>query len=215
MMKAKNEQTEPKPAPISTLTRRQRRELQVQRNKSEHLWIIGLIAATVLLLILVVVISNRKQQLVGGDEEIPTLGNAHVQDGTTSPIAYNSVPPTSGPHYGSIANWGIYREPLRYEQILHNLEDGGVVIYYQCEEECPEVVEQLEEVITPYVDAGRKIVLLPNVPTWTENNSQPLHQDMEALIAITAWQRIDKYNEFEPSRLQAFIERYEGIDNHR
>jgi hypothetical protein len=165
---------------------------------------------------MIVVALNLTNQRAGGDEEeVPSQGNSHIQDGGVSPIVYNSVPPTSGPHYDSIANWGVYSEPLRYEQILHNLEDGGVAIYYQCEEGCPEVVQQLEEVVTPYLDAGRRILLLPNVPTWTENNSQPLHQDMAARIAVTTWQQIEKYDELNPTQIRAFIERYEGIDNHQ
>ena len=215
MMKAENEQEETKRISTYALTRRQRRELQVGSKNQDRLWLIGIVVITVVLIAMVVLLSNRNPQLAVGNELIPSLGNSHVQEGSVSPIAYNSTPPTSGPHYGSIAEWGTYTEPLRYEQVLHNLEDGGIAVYYQCEEECPEVVEQLEEIVAPYLDAGRRILLFPNVPTWTENNSQPLHQDMEARIAVTTWQRIEKYEEVEPAQIRAFIERYEGINNHQ
>lgn len=43
---------------------------------------------------------------------------------------WNSMPPTSGPHYGTPAIWGSYDEPIPLVQTLHNLEHGGVVIHY-------------------------------------------------------------------------------------
>jgi hypothetical protein len=114
-----------------------------------------------------------------------------------------------------MANWGVYKEPLRYEQVLHNLEEGGVAIYYQCEQECPELVAQLEEVVTPYIVSGHKVLLLPNVPTWGPMYNRPWHQDMETRIAITTWRHVEKYNVIEPTKLQAFIERYEGTDSQK
>ena len=53
--------------------------------------------------------------------DVPTL--------TTKP-KWNSMPPTSGPHYGSPAVWGFYDEPIPLVQTRHNLEHGGVVIHY-------------------------------------------------------------------------------------
>jgi hypothetical protein len=43
---------------------------------------------------------------------------------------YNSFPPTSGPHYFQWVLWGIYDEPVRQIQAIHNIEHGGVVIQY-------------------------------------------------------------------------------------
>ena len=43
---------------------------------------------------------------------------------------YNSFPPTSGPHYAQWVLWGMYDQPVRQKQAIHNLEHGGVVIQY-------------------------------------------------------------------------------------
>ena len=43
---------------------------------------------------------------------------------------YNSFPATSGPHYYQWVLWGIYTEPVRQIQQIHNLEHGGIVIQY-------------------------------------------------------------------------------------
>jgi hypothetical protein len=105
-------------------------------------------------------------------------------------------------------------KPIRYEQLVHNLEDGGVIVYYQCEDECPELVEDLTRTVEPFVNAGRHVVLAPNDPTWTVNDSQPLHKDMGAPIAVVTWQHLLKLDEYDHDKIRAFIERYEGIDHH-
>jgi hypothetical protein len=94
------------------------------------------------------------------------------------------------------------------------MEDGGVIIYYQCPEGCPEMVEQLKEIVQPYISAGRHVVLAPNDPNWSINGGQPLHKDMGARIALTAWTRILKMDEVDEDAIRAFIQRYVGIDHH-
>lgn len=201
----------------ATATRRSSNPIRaknVQRRRNVNLLLAGGITLFVGLIALVVYRNIRNQQPVGDEQVLAPLGNTHIEDGGVSPIQYNSTPPTTGPHYGGMAPLGVSSTPVRYEQILHNLEDGGVAIYYQCEDGCPELVSQLEEVVTAYERTGRKVLLAPNDPTWTVNDSQPLHKDMESRIALTAWQRVDKFVDFDEARIRKFIERYEGIDHH-
>jgi len=143
-----------------------------------------------------------------------TQGNNHIADGSRSPVAYNSTPPSSGPHYPGIAPWGSYTRPFAYEQLVHNMEDGGVVVYYQCSDGCPDLVAQLDGVVQSYLKQGRHVILVPNDPTFTNGGSSPWHQDMGSRIALTAWQRIDKFDDFDAERIRQFIDAYEGIDNH-
>lgn len=144
---------------------------------------------------------------------IETSDTAHIPNNSRSTFEFSSVPATSGPHYSTAAEWAVYDEPLRYEQVLRNLEEGGVAVYYQCDPACPELVKQLEQIVTPYLASGRKVLLLPNVPTWREMYNKPWNQDMGARIAVTTWKDAEKYNKIEPAKIQAFIERYEGIDH--
>jgi hypothetical protein len=190
------------------------RAKNVQRRRRENLLLGGGVVLFVGLIALVIYLNIRSQQPVGNEQVLTSLGNTHIPDGDVAPIQYNSTPPTSGPHYGGMAPFGVNNTPVRYEQILHNLEDGGVAVYYQCEADCPELISQLEEIVTTYRRAERKVLLAPNEPTWTIDNSQPLHKDMENRIALTAWQRIDKFAEFDEARIRKFIERNEGIDHH-
>lgn len=151
---------------------------------------------------------------VAGEQTYPMQGNIHIANGKTSPVAYNSAPPTSGPHYPNIVAWQVYEEPFRYEQLVHNLEDSGIILYYQCETACPERIQELRAVAQPYIDAGRHVVVAPNDPTWTLPDGAKPHQDMGAPITVTAWRKLLKLETVDPEKIGQFIEAFEGIDHH-
>jgi Protein of unknown function (DUF3105) len=64
-------------------------------------------------------------------KEADALSGEHTiqNPGGTSP-RWNTDPPTSGPHYGVAAIFGIYEEPLEIARVVHNLEHGGIFILY-------------------------------------------------------------------------------------
>lgn len=191
------------------------RERAAQQKRRQNLKLWGGIATVVLVVIGIVALNVWSNRPVGEEISLRSQGNTHIPDDALKVIDYNSTPPTSGPHYGSIAPWGVYDEPIPYERILHNLEDGGVAIYYQCANGCPELVEQLEAVVTPYINGGEHVVLMPNDPDFVSAAGQNLHEDMGNRVALAAWQRLDKFDEFDAERVRGFIERYEGIDHHQ
>jgi len=129
--------------------------------------------------------------------EFPSLGNAHIPSPATPHIPYNSDPPTSGPHTPYLAKWGIHDRPIPKEEQVHNLEDGGVVIQYNCPEGCAELVEKLTAISRRY----DRTVLAP-------------YPGMDRRIALTAWRRLDKFDEFDEPRIVRFINAHIGIDHH-
>src|SRR3989344_1710779 len=60
-------------------------------------------------------------------EVIAELGRDHIPVGALRP-EYNSNPPTSGSHYAVPADWGAYDSEVPDEQLVHNLEHGGIGI---------------------------------------------------------------------------------------
>lgn len=206
----------PPASPLSSRSAREAmREAAARKRRNQNLMLIGAGVLVAALVIALVALNFRRNQPVVGEQTFPSQGNVHIPLGSVSPVAYNSTPPTSGPHYENLAAWGSHAEPQRYEHLVHNLEDGGVVVYYQCEDGCPELVSELERILEPYFAAGRHVVLAPNDPTWTVGGSQPLHRDMGARIALTAWQKLLTLDEVDEETIRQFIERYEGIDHHR
>jgi len=109
-----------------------------------------------------------------------TLQAVAAQSGAHSLTAdqtsdWNTDPPTNGPHYGGNSAtgdagtviWGAYTEPLQLARVVHNLEHGGVYMFYG--DEVPEsVVEQLRTfydrhkngtLLAPYPKLGDKVAL--------------------------------------------------------
>jgi Protein of unknown function (DUF3105) len=129
--------------------------------------------------------------------EVPTLGNQHIASPDTPHRPYNTRPPTSGPHLESLARWGIHSQPIPDELQVHNLEDGGVLVQYNCRE-CEELVAKLRAIVSRFPD---RVILAP-------------YPHMDTRIALTAWGRIDTLETFDEQRIVRFIEAYRGIDHH-
>jgi len=131
--------------------------------------------------------------------KLADIGNAHIQMATDPHVPYNSEPPTSGPHLPYIAPWGIHTEPIVKELQVHNLEDGGVAVQYHCATPCPDLVAKLTEIVRRY---ETQVILAP-------------YPGMRTRIALTAWTRLDAFDDFDEARVVRFIRAYRGIDHHK
>ncbi len=129
---------------------------------------------------------------------LPHQGNRHVQTLNEAIPNYNSDPPTSGPHLSYIAPWGIHTEPIPRQLQVHNLEDGGVMVQYNCPDGCPDLVAKLRAIVSSY---DRQVILAP-------------YPGMKTRLALTAWTRLDAFDDFDEKRIRRFITAYRGIDHH-
>jgi hypothetical protein len=118
--------------------------------------------------------------------------------------AYNSNPPTSGPHSPRFETWGVHDVVVPKEVAVHNMEHAGVIVWYNCNggpeplsaDECAELRNELSSVVQLMV-AERKSVLMTPFP------------EMPDRIALTAWQYLDSFNEFDRERVELFIDTFE------
>ena len=158
-------------------------------------WLIG---AAVALLIAVPIFLNVRERRSGPGEFFASQGNAHIALGS-SHVAYNSNPPTSGPHTPDLVAWDAYDYEVPEERLVHNMEDGGVILWYKMgtPEENEAHIRQLEEASRGY----RRVVIAPR-------------SDLDTQYALTAWTRLDKFDTFDAARIDAFLNAYEGIDHH-
>ncbi len=176
--------------------REQQRQARARQRRNRRVWRIGLailIIGGVGALLLVAIFRPEP------GEQVASQGNAHIIESQMGQFTYNTSPPTSGPHLGSLADWGVHQEPIPNELQVHNLEDGGIMVQYSCNDGCPDLETQLRGIVERY-DEG--VILAP-------------YPGMDTRIALTAWQRIDQFEEFDQGRIEDFIRAYRGIDHHQ
>ncbi len=140
---------------------------------------------------------------------IDTIGNDHIEAIDQPHIPYNSSPPSSGPHLGNLVPWDEYDEEIPAEVYVHNLEDGGVALTYNCPEGCDGVTETLRSVLADYDNDN--VLLFPYDDIVDT-------QGVARTGAAVAWGRIYYFDDFsDPStenELRDFIDAFEGVDHH-
>jgi hypothetical protein len=173
-----------------------RLDRRVSQNRRRRPWVGAAIAAVAVVAAVVGYFAYRATADLPG-VKMPDQGNLHLKATSDPHTPYNSDPPTSGPHLPYIAPWGIHTRPLPRELQVHNLEDGGVIVQYNCE--CPDLVAKLRDIVDKY---ERHVILAP-------------YPEMKSTIALTAWTRIETLSAFDAQRIRRFIEAYRGIDHHQ
>ena len=181
---------------MSVSTKLSRKEMQ-QRERGRRKLIWRLIWSAVIALIVVgfgYKIWQSSQPKLG--VAVPEMAAQHIKDGEQHE-KYNSDPPTSGPHYAQPTKAGFYDEALPDETLVHNLEHGYVVIWYNCtgldDKACSTLKTKIHEVMD---SAGRtKLIAVPR-------------PSLSGLIAATTWGRLYKSETFNADELLEFIKEF-------
>jgi hypothetical protein len=136
-------------------------------------------------------------------ESIQVMADSgHVSEGD-DPGPYNSNPPSSGPHYANEFDAGFYDESeaanmAEYPEgyLVHNLEHGYVIFWYNCEllddQGCINLKEQINSVMDQ--DGGFKLIAFP----WSSQ---------EVPLTMTSWGQMQRFETFDEGQALAFIER--------
>ena len=133
----------------------------------------------------------------GPGEEVEDLGRVHFD--TLSERAssgyYNSSPATSGTHSPTWERCGIFEEPVQDEILVHNLEHGFVNVHYNTTD--PILIGQVEA-------AAR------GLPGWPNYYLFAPYPDMDATIALTAWNRVLYLDSVDEDAMQQFADAYQA-----
>jgi len=130
-------------------------------------------------------------------EQFSSQGNQHVDQGTQ--IDYERIPPLSGPHYTSTTDAGFYEETPPLGELVHTLEHGAVVIYYDPAETTDEANESMRQFAAEHTGTWQSVVAVPNP------NDNP-----EATYVLTAWNHRLYMDEYDPETVHAFLSEYLG-----
>lgn len=128
-------------------------------------------------------------------ESFPEEPADHVPPGTA--VQYRTEPPTSGQHYSGVAPAGMHDQAVDPRLLVHNLEHGNVVIYYDRDALPPEAVERLRELTGRYRGYWDGVLAVPR-------------SDREHPLVLTAWTKMLRLKEFRPAAVDAFIDAYRG-----
>jgi Protein of unknown function (DUF3105) len=166
----------------------------------------GVLAVGVVIIGLVLLLGGGPSENIG--EQQPNDGADHITPGTIFPAAqrpYSSTPGTSGPHWdpSGIANWGVYTTPQPEEQLIHNLEHGGIVIWYDAEALDADQVDELAQYVTRQNASGvsgrYKFILSP----WEG-------PDFGHPMAVTAWRQLLYLDEVDTGTIDEFARAHYG-----
>ncbi|MBI3442354.1 MAG: DUF3105 domain-containing protein [Candidatus Sungbacteria bacterium] len=150
----------------------------VRRRKIRRtLWIVGILLAVAAGVWLIGWLAIRSAKNAPGIS-YQEVGREHIDLHAPVPKPYDSNPPSSGAHYPTPANWGVYDYEINDKIFIHNLEHGGIWIAYRPNVPA-KVIEDLKGIVKEF--GGSKIAMAPRSAN-------------DADIAIVAWTRVLKFN---------------------
>ena len=122
----------------------------------------------------------------------PSEGQSHLANGTMF-TNYKSVPPTSGPHWETPADPRFYDQPIPLAQVVHNLEHGQIVIYYQG------LSEEERERLESYVNDARPALL-----------AMPAPAGLQGKLVMSAWTVAQTCETASSAAIDEFRRRFQG-----
>ena len=129
-------------------------------------------------------------------------GGTHIAEGTQG-SGYTSVPATSGQHWSAADSpgpWGVYTNAQPQERLLHNMEHGGIVIWYSPSQVSTTDVATLTQFVQQQITTERfKVILTP----WSGANFR--HP-----VAVTAWNWLLYQDSVDLDVIRSFIDAHYG-----
>lgn len=123
----------------------------------------------------------------------PDHGRGHTPMGQAIP--YPEDPPTSGVHWPEWTTPGFYSAAEPKEKLVHALEHGNVVIYY--DQPSADVVSTLKGWAGKFSGQWDGVVVVPR-------------QGLGQAITLTAWDKVLRLDTWEPAVAAAFVDAYRG-----
>jgi len=141
--------------------------------------------------------SQRSEPCLPGTA-VAILKSPHLSVAALRKVHYNSIPPTSGPHFAIPPTPGIYDAPLQPGAFVHAEEHGHVVIAY-----APSLPAAQVSVLKDIAKAHPRDVLMTPYP--------PLPQG----LALAAWGRLERFDQADRPGVERFIVALAGRYDHR
>ena len=188
-------------APLSP-RERQRQKRQSQKRRSQLIWGAFILAGVAVVGYAAWQVGFsvwRASQSTTGQTEELMESILHVDVGT--PIEYNTDPPTSGEHYAEPLPAGFFEEtPAGYDaeqpeaHIVHSMEHGYVIFWYNCEiisaDECTDLKEDIQGVMNGF--NFLEVIAFP----WNS---------IDVPLVMTSWGQSQAFESFDDVAARTFV----------
>jgi hypothetical protein len=124
-------------------------------------------------------------------------GTEHVNPPET--VDYGTSPPTSGPHYPRPSSAGYYTERPALENLVHSLEHGAIVIYYDPANLSESAEDDLRSLTQEYTRPWQGVLAVPHV-----------EDDPDSPYVLTAWGHLLRLESYDEETVRAFLDAYRG-----
>ncbi|WP_049979783.1 DUF3105 domain-containing protein [Halolamina rubra] len=114
-------------------------------------------------------------------------------------VDYERDPPLSGPHWDGTVAAGFYTETPQLEELVHTLEHGAVVIYYDPATLSDEEEASLRAWSSNYQGTWQSVVVAPNP-----------NDDPRGDYVLTAWTHRLVLEDYDAEAVHAFASEYLG-----
>lgn len=138
-------------------------------------------------------ITEGKASLEKKVDNRPDNGRGHTTSGQA--INYPEDPPTSGVHWPEWTSPGFYSSAEPKEKLVHALEHGNIVIYY--DQPSSDVTNTLKGWAGKFSGQWDGVVVVPR-------------QGLGQAITLTAWAKVLRLDTWEPTVAAAFVDAYRG-----
>ncbi len=140
----------------------------------------------------------------GGNFDDPRL--AEFDDAFTTPeqdhlnagvlFNYPTIPAYGGPHSSNLLPCSVYPDEQSQERIVHTMEHGAIIIFFQPDVASGDDITQIRQVGTELLRSGSRIVVAPN-----RNLTNP--------VVVASWGRLLPLASFEEAPVRAFVDAFE------
>lgn len=158
---------------------------------TEHKVFIGIGLATVFIMVGGIFLLSKQDERLNKSlmgQEVKIEGRSHLPQGTE--IQYNSNPPAGGNHYATTAHAGIYDTPPADGNLVHSLEHGAIILWYNPKKLSKDQVEKLKNIFNQ--TSGKGIMVA--------------RDSMDVSVGVSSWGRVLKLETIDEKQIKAFFE---------
>lgn len=130
-----------------------------------------------------------------GLQSVPCKTAAHVKEGQS--VKYETDPPLSGEHWPSWLPPGFYTAPQAPEQLVHDLEHGNIVIYYDPDRLSADDKAKLKALTQQFHQDFQGVLAVPR-------------KDKDSVLILTAWEHSLRLNSYTPAAVDQFVDALRG-----